>query len=295
MTVTRASGARAGAGGCELFWQSWHGDGPPRALVVIVHGLGEHSDRYDHVARRLVADGCAVYAVDHRGHGRSQGPRALIDDVDAVVADLDALVLAARAAHPGVPAFMLGHSLGGMLAVRYALAHQDHLDGLIVTGALAQVDASPALRVVGRVIAAVAPRAPLISIDPELVSRDPAVVQAYRADPLVHHGRVPARTGVTIADTTAALPDAVGALTLPVLIAYGTADGICAPAGSEMLARRIGSPQITVRRYEGLYHEVLNEPEREAVLGDVSAWLSERVSPSARGVEPPAATRARPA
>lgn len=294
MTVARASGARTGAGGLQLFWQSWHGVGAPRAVVVIVHGLGEHSDRHDHVARALVAEGCAVYAVDHRGHGRSQGPRALIDDVDALVADIDALVLVAHAAHPDVPVYMLGNSFGGMLAVRYALAHQDRLAGLILNGALAQVDASPALRVVGRVLAAVAPRAPLIVIDPELVSRDPAVVEAYRTDPLVHHGRIPARTAATIADTAAAFPDAVGAIALPVLIAYGTADAICPPAGSEMLAQRIGSGDVTVRRYEGLYHELHNEPEREAVLGDVVAWLGDRLSLPARGDGPPAATPAPP-
>ena len=281
MTV-RAADAFSGVGGLRIFTQSWLPDapGPPRAVVVIVHGLGEHSDRYDAVAQQLVAQDIAVYACDHRGHGRSPGPREMLLVAD-VVADLDTLVSSAGAAWPGVPLFMLGHSLGGMLALRYALAHQSRLSGLVLSGALAAVDAPAIVQRLGRLVAAVAPSAGLIKLDPQLVSRDPAVVAAYRADPLVHHGRVPAQTLAEITETVARLPQTIGAITVPTLVLYGTADGLCPPRGSAMLAERLGPGDLTVRAYEGLYHEVLNEPEREMVLGDVVGWLAARVPAAA--------------
>lgn len=282
--TARARASLTGAGGVPIVWQSWLPDGPPaRGVVVIVHGLGEHSDRYDHVAQRLAAERLAVYAPDHRGHGRSGGPRAVVD-VDDVVADIDQLVVRAAAAHPDLPVFMLGHSLGGMVAVQYAVEHQDRLAGLVLSGALAAVHASPALIGVGRLLSAVAPRAPTIALRSELVSRDPAVVAAYRADPLVHHGRIPARTAAQITETVRTFPARAGAITLPTLILYGTADGLCPPSGSVMLAECLGSEDVTVRAYEDLFHEILNEPERETVIDDVVAWVSARVGGHRGGV-----------
>jgi acylglycerol lipase len=267
-------------GGGRLFTRSWLPDEeaadpePARAAVIIVHGLGEHSGRYDAVAGRLVAAGYAVWACDHRGHGRSEGPREIFTVAD-VVADLDRfadrVIEQSAPAHP--PVFMLGHSLGGMLAIRYALAHGERLAGLILSGALAAVDASPATVAIGRMLGAIAPRLGVIALDPELVSRDPAVVAAYRADPLVHHGRIPAATAALIAGTVARFPETVGAITLPTLILYGTADGLCPPRGSVMLGERLGSADVTTHAYAGLYHEVLNEPERETVIADVVGWL----------------------
>ena len=273
MTV-RSTGSLAGAGAVALFTQSWLPDDATaiRGTVVIVHGLGEHSDRYDHVAAGLTAESFAVSAVDHRGHGRSQGPRAVIE-TGAVVADVDQLVSRAADAHPDVPLFLLGHSLGGMIAIAYALAHGERLDGLILSGPLAAVDAPPVLTQIGRLLSAVAPQAPTLALDARLVSRDSAVVAAYRADPLVHHRRIPARTAAQITDTVSRFPDAVGAITVPTLIIYGTADGLCPPRGSVMLAERIGADDVTVHAYEGLFHEVLNEPERETVICDLVTWL----------------------
>jgi acylglycerol lipase len=281
--TTEASGSFSGVGDRHIFWCAWTpDDAPARAVIVLVHGLGEHSGRYDHVVARLVGEGYAVHAADHRGHGRSDGPRAYIENMDNVVADVDTLVGRVAAAEPGVPVFMLGHSMGGLIALRYALAHQERLAGLILSGTLAQLDAVPkALELVGRTLSVIAPRAPLITIDHALVSRDPAVVEGYRSDPLVHHGKVPARTAVQLADAVKGFPSSVGAITVPTLILYGTADGLAAPAGSVMLGERIGAADTTVKAYAGLFHEILNEPEREAVLADLVAWLAERVSPGA--------------
>jgi acylglycerol lipase len=279
--MTHATGLLTGAGGRRIFWQSWKASGEPRALVVIVHGASEHSDRYVHVADALVADGYAVYALDHRGHGRSEGPRAVIDKLDSAVADLDQLVVQATAEHPGARVYMLGHSMGGTVALRYAVLHapDERLAGLILSGPLAALEAAPApLRLAGRVLSVVAPRLPLIAIDPTLISRDPAVVEAYISDPLVYHGKLPARTVVELADAIDSFPDAVRAITVPTVILYGTADGLCPPAGSQMLGERIGAVDKTVKAYDGLFHEILNEPEREAVLAEIRSWLAARTA-----------------
>jgi acylglycerol lipase len=282
--VIGASGKLTGAGGAQIFWQSWAPDGvAPRAVLVIVHGAGEHSGRYGHVAQRLVGEGFAVYALDHRGHGRSDGPRALIDGIDRAVADIDGLVTMARGARPELPVFMLAHSMGGTFGVQYALAHQDRLAGLILSAPLAALDAAPApLRMVGRLLSAIAPRVGLIAVDPELVSRDPQVVATYRADPLNHHAKLPARTVAELASAIDAFPQRVARITLPTLILYGTADRLAPPRGSEMLAERIGATDLTVIPYEGLYHEILNEPEQATVLDDLCAWLDAHVSPRGR-------------
>jgi acylglycerol lipase len=281
--IERGSARLAGVGGLELFRRWWRDDradsDPPAAVVVLVHGAGEHSGRYEHVAERLVGDGYAVHALDHRGHGRSQGPRALIDRVDHAVTDLNALVSAAiqHESAASIPIVMVGHSMGAMIALRYASDHQHRLDGLALSGALASIEASPALRVVGRAISAVAPTLGLIAINSSLISRDPAVVTAYRSDPLVYHGKLPARTAAEIADTVGSFPDRVHQITVPTLIMYGTEDRLCPPAGSEMLGERIGATDKRVIPYQGLYHEIYNEPERDAVLSDLSEWLTARV------------------
>jgi acylglycerol lipase len=284
--IERGSARLAGVGGLELYRQWWRDkradSNPPAAVVVLVHGAGEHSGRDEHVAERLVGDGYAVHALDHRGHGRSQGPRALIDRVDHAVTDLNALVSAAvqHESAASIPVLMVGHSMGAMIALRYAGQHQHRLDGLALSGALASIEASAALRIVGRVIATVTPRLGLITIDSSLISRDPDVVAAYRSDPLVHHGKLPARTAAEIADTVAGFPNQVHEVTIPTLIMYGTEDRLCPPAGSEMLGERIGAADKRVIRYQGLYHEIFNEPERDAVLSDLSGWLAARVGAS---------------
>jgi acylglycerol lipase len=267
----------AGVGGLRIYWQSWRPDSEARAVIVIAHGASEHSGRYAHVAARLVDEGYAVYAIEHRGHGRSDGPRALIDRLKNAVSDLQCLVVQAAGAHPDAPVFLLGHSMGGTVALVYTLRHQDRLSGLILSGPLAALEAAPPhLRILGRVLSTVAPRRPLIAIDAGLISRDPAVVRAYADDPFVYHGKLPARTVAELARAIDSFPDGVPAITIPTLIMYGTADRLCPPQGSLMLAERIGATDKTLRAYDGLYHEILNEPEQERVLDDLCSWLAAR-------------------
>src|SRR4051812_46365557 len=181
-------GRVAGVGGLEIFWQSWR---PPavRAAIVLSHGASEHGGRYRWTAERLAERGYTTYAVDHRGHGRSDGPRAYVDRMDNVVADLDQVVDVAAGAHPDVPLFLLGHSMGGCVALAYALEHQDKLDGLVLSAPLAALGAaSPVQRVAGHVLSVVAPKLGLLPIDSTAVSRDPEVVRDYDTDPLNYHG-----------------------------------------------------------------------------------------------------------
>jgi acylglycerol lipase len=267
-------GAFTGVGGLNIFWQAWLPPGPPRGVVVIAHGASEHSGRYVHVAGRLTREGYAVYALDHRGHGRSAGTRALVDRMDNVVGDLDTLVLRARDEHPGAPMFLLGHSMGGMVSLCYAMRYQDRLDALALSAPLAALEAaSPVVRIAAKVLSKLTPRLPVIAVDASLVSRDPAVVQAYRDDPLVHHGKLPARTVAEFVAAVESFPAGVARITVPTLILYGTADGLCPPEGSVMVGQRIGAADRTVKSYAGLYHEILNEPEQEQVLDDLCAWL----------------------
>ena len=276
--MNHREGELEGVGGIRLYRQSWLPDGPPRAVVVIAHGAGEHSGRYAHVAVRLVDEGYAVYALDHRGHGRSEGPRAVIDRIDNAADDLDRLIMLAASEQPGVPLFLLGHSMGGTISVRHAMAHQDRLTGLILSAPLAALEAaSPVTRLVARVLSALTPSLGLFAVDPELVSRDPDVVNEYETDPLVHHDRLPARTIAELASAVESFPEAAGAITVPTLIMYGSGDHLVPPAGSMMLNDRIGAPDKKLNTYDGLYHEILNEPEQDAVMDDLCSWLRARV------------------
>lgn len=280
--MTREESYLAGVGPVRVYWQSWLPDREPHAVLVIAHGAGEHSGRYTHVAARLVADGYAVYALDHRGHGRSEGARALIDRMDNAVADLDSLIGLVAARHPKTQLFLLGHSMGGTIALRYAIGHQQRLSGLILSGALAALEPTPPpLRIIAKVMSALAPRAPAVAVDASLVSRDPAVVAAYAEDPFVHHGKLPVRTVAELAAAIESLAADVQAITIPVLILYGTADGLCPPQGSVMLGAQISSLDKMITAYDGLYHEILNEPEQDRVLTDMCSWLATRVGVTA--------------
>jgi acylglycerol lipase len=275
--MAHQEGRFKGEGGVEIYWQAWLPDGEPRAVVVLAHGASEHSGRYAWTGEQLNARGYAVYAIDHRGHGKSAGPRAVIDRMRNAVEDLHTLVEHAQGAHPGRPLALLGHSMGACVALAYTSEHEDALDALVLSGPLAVLEAaSPVQRVAGRVLSAVAPSLGVVAIDSTAVSRDPAVVADYDSDPLNYHGKLPARTVTEIAKTIASFPEAVTRFRLPLLVMHGTADRLVPIAGGEMVAERAGSEDKTFKPYDGLYHEILNEPERQQVLNDMADWLDAR-------------------
>ncbi len=268
--------------GCEavtIHTQSWLPQ-QVRASVVIAHGLGEHGGRYAHVAQALGALGCAVHALDHRGHGRSGGPRAVVDRWSHVVADLDQFIDRVRQAAPSLPLFLLGHSMGGAIALASALGRPEPITGLILSGPAVDLEGAPPLaRSVGKLLSVLAPRLGMLSVDPSLISRDPQAVAAYVADPLNFHGKVPARTIGEMVRFAEALPPRLSALRLPLLAMHGGADKLAGPAGSRLVVARAGSTEKTLKVYEGLYHEIFNEREvdRARVIGDLCAWVSERL------------------
>ena len=274
--AAHTEGRLEGAGGIDIYWQAW-APSATRALVVLAHGASEHSGRYAWTAERLAERGYATWALDHRGHGHSAGPRAYIDRMENAVADVDELVHLAADSQPGVPVFLLGHSAGGCISLAYAIEHQDKLDGLLLSAPLATLEAaSPVERLAGHALSVVAPRLGVYGIDATTVSRDPQVVRDYDADPLNYRGRLPARTLHELASTVGRFPDEVARLTLPMLLMHGTADQLVPPHGTEMLDERAGSEDKTFIRYDGLYHEILNEPERKRVVGDIADWLDAR-------------------
>jgi alpha-beta hydrolase superfamily lysophospholipase len=259
----------------RLYWQSWLPEGEARCTVVLAHGVNEHSGRYRHVGERLARDGIAVHAIDHRGHGRSDGHPAQIDRIDQVVDDLKVFIDTVCA--DGPRPFLLGHSLGGAVSVSYALRHGDTLAGLVLSGPAVATDAvSPALKAVSQILSAVAPRLPVFRIDETLISRDADVVRAFLADPLVHTGKLPARTLGEITRSMETLPGQVSELRTPLLLLHGSEDQLCPPEGSRMVYDGAQTSDRTLKVYPGLYHEVFNEPEREQVMDDLVAWLLER-------------------
>jgi acylglycerol lipase len=276
MTTEHVEGRLDGAGGIELYWQAWLPSSEARAVVVISHGVSEHSARYAHVGERLAGAGYAAYAVDHRGHGRSQGKRVMVD-ADEVVADLRAFIDLAAARHPGRPVFLLGHSMGAAIAIACAVRHQDALEGLLLSGALADPDAaSPVTRALSRVLSKLTPGLGVYQLDASRISRDPEVVRAYEQDPLVHRGKLPARTVAELTGAVARFPEEVPTLRLPLLVMHGGSDSLTAPAGSRMVHERASSSDKTLEVYDGLWHEILNEPEKERVISEMIEWLDAR-------------------
>lgn len=273
-----------GRGGLRIFRQRWLPE-RPRATVVIAHGLGEHSGRYAHVAEALVAADLAVYALDHRGHGRSEGKRACIDDHVYAVEDIDTLVNSARreqkARASGNPVFLLGHSMGGALSLAYALRHPRKLDGLMLSGPAVSLDGLPKPMVpISKLLARHLPGIGLFKVDPALVSRDPDMVAAYADDPLNAHGKIPVKTLGEIIRLVEGLPARLPSLTLPLLIQHGSDDKLAGVSGSQQVIDTVASTDKTLKVYDGLYHEIFNElPDARAeVIGDLISWLSARLT-----------------
>ncbi|WP_321966262.1 alpha/beta hydrolase [Burkholderia cepacia] len=271
------------ADGLELASYRWPaGDGtePPRATIALVHGLAEHAGRYAALAGRLNAAGIEVLAIDLRGHGQSPGKRAWLERFDGYLNDADALV--AEAARGNSPLFLMGHSMGGAVAALYAIerapARGHALAGLVLSSpALAPGRDVPRwMLAVSRVISRIWPTFPAIRIDAALLSRDPAIVAANRADPLVHHGPVPARTGAEILDAMARIESGRGGLRVPVLVYHGTEDKLTEPDGSRAFGARVGSPDRTLTLYEGGFHETMNDLERDRVIDALIAWIHAR-------------------
>ena len=259
--------------GLLLYTQSWCA-AYPKATIVLIHGISEHSTRYRHVGEYWAAHGYTVHTMDLRGHGRSPGKRILVRQIDEHSQDVGTLLTWARQQVPTLPLFLFGHSMGGLIVTYYTLTQSPDLAGVILSGpALKLNGASPLLVAIGHIIAKVYPTFPMSTIDTTGISRDAAVVLANKADPLIYHDGVPAATALAMVKAVAYVQTHWSAFHWPLLILQGTADRIVNPEGSQQFYAQAGSTDKTLKLYDGFYHEVLNEPEKEQVMADIVAWL----------------------
>ena len=276
----RLAPASAGAG-AALAWTAWLPDAAPRGVIVLAHGYAEHAGRYQAFAADLVARGLAVYAIDHWGHGRSDGAYGFVPRFSAFTDGMALLLAEVEARHPGTPRFLVGHSMGGLIAAAHLLDHQGRYAGAALSGpAIVPVDEPSQLRIlVSRLLSRLAPKLGVLALDASAISRDAAVVAAYRADPMVHTGKMSARLAAELFDAMAAVRAAASRISLPILLMHGADDRLAAPAGSRLLFDTVSSADKQLKLYPGLYHEIFNEPERDVVIADLAGWIDARLAP----------------
>ena len=277
--MERREGIITGLRNLELYYQCWLPEGELRAVLLVVPGLAEHTGRYTNLVDHFVPKGYAVYGLDHCGHGKSQGLRCHVERFSDYVGDLKTFFDLVRAEHTAAGIFLVGHSMGGTIAAAYAVKYQDELAGLIPSAATVKVGSSvTSVQIVAaRILSAVLPKIGVSVLDSSAISRDQAVVDAYDNDPLVYRGKIRARLGAELLRTLQALPQQVPQINLPILIMHGKEDQLSDPEGSKMLYEKVASKDKTLRLYEGLYHEIFNEPERAQVFADMEAWLDIRL------------------
>jgi acylglycerol lipase len=265
--------------GLKLYYQFWLPDKKPKAVLLVAHGLAEHSGRYKNLVDYFVPKGYAVYALDHRGHGKSEGTLSYVDNFNDYLIDLKTFFDMVRKDSKNTKIFLFGHSLGGTIATAYAVEHQDELAGLMVSGSslVPAPSVSPALLAMAGVVSALLPKMGVTLLDASAISRDQAVVDAYVNDPLVFRGKIPARTGAELARMWKQLPEQMPRIKLPILIMHGFADQLSDPRGSKLLFERVGSKDKTLKLYDNCYHEICNEPEREQVFADMETWLKKHI------------------
>jgi alpha-beta hydrolase superfamily lysophospholipase len=279
MATARAERSFDGVGGEHIVYDVWTPETTPRAVVVLSHGFGEHARRYDHVAQRFGDAGLATYALDHRGHGRSGGKRVRLKNIGEYTGDFDTLISIAGKEHPDLNRVVLGHSMGGAIVFTYGVDHPDDYQLMVLSGPAVDMTEtlSPVLAAVAKALGVIAPGLPVQQLDSGLVSRDPEVVAAYDSDPRVHHGKAPAGVARALVQVGETMTQRAPALAAPLLIVHGAEDGLIPVDGSRRLAACVGSADVQLNIYPGLYHEVFNEPERAAVLSDVVDWIDARL------------------
>ena len=267
-----------GVGGLKIFTRSWHpSDGKPRAVVVVVPGFNSHSGYYLWVAEQFVANGLAVYALDLRGRGKSDGERFYVEKFEDYVNDVATFVTIAKSQDPGLPVFLLGHSAGGVVSCLYTLEHQAEIAGLICESFAHEVPAPDFALAVLKGLSHVAPHAHVLKLNNEDFSRDPRVVESMNSDPLIAHEVQPTQTVAEMVRADERLKKEFGLITLPVLILHGTFDKAAKPSGSQHFYDMAGSTDKTLKLYEGHFHDLLNDIDKEVVLADIQHWIDERI------------------
>ncbi|MFL6693925.1 MAG: alpha/beta hydrolase [Ramlibacter sp.] len=275
-----------GSTGLNIFFRAWEPDTAPAGIVVIVPGFNSHSGQYAWAAQQLVARGLAVYALDLRGRGKSDGERFYVEQFGDYVSDVASLMRIVKARETTVPVFLLGHSAGGVVACLYAIEHQADLAGLICESFAFEVPAPDFALAVLKGLSHLAPHAHVLRLKNEDFSRDAAVVAEMNADPLIANEVQPTQTVAEMVRADERLKEAFPRIRLPLLVLHGTDDHATKPSGSRLFHELAGSADKTLKLYEGHFHDLLRDLDKDRVMADITAWIgahlpraTERVTP----------------
>jgi alpha-beta hydrolase superfamily lysophospholipase len=267
------------ASGLQIFFRSWRPAGEARGAIVVVPGFNSHSGHYGWVAEQLAAIGLAVYALDLRGRGNSDGERFYVEKFEDYVSDVEAVVAIIKSREPNLPLFMLGHSAGGVVSCLYTLEHQAELAGLICESFAYEIPAPSFALAVFKGLGYLAPHAHILHLPNERFSRDSKVVQAMNEDPLIAHETQPSQTVAAMVRADDRLKRNFPLITLPVLILHGILDKNTRPSGSQRFYDMVGSTDKTLKLYEGGFHDLLNDIDKKLVMQDIQGWINIRLSP----------------
>ena len=274
--MIHSDGRFKGARNTCIAYQTWLPDGEIKAAILLVHGLGEHSGRYMNLVNHFVPLGYAIYTVDHIGHGKSDGVRKHVDSFADFSDTLDIFLERVKEWHGDNPMFLLGHSMGGLIAAHFLLANQHEFTGTILSAPALKIrdDVPPLKIIMGKLLSRVLPKVGILPINPTKISRDPEVIEAYMNDPLVHKGQTSARLAAELLKAMERVQDGAQSIRLPMLILQGTDDEIVNPEGAQRYLDSIASTDKTLKHYAGMYHEPFNEPEKAQVFNDIEKWLA---------------------
>ena len=259
----------------NIYYQGWLPKGDVKAVLLVLHGLGEHSGRYMNVVNHFVPLGYAVYSFDHIGHGKSDGEREVIERFSDFTEPLTIFLKLVKDLQKEKLIFLLGHSLGGTIASYYLLDHQTEFKGAVISAPLVEAGESVSTFTiaVSKFLSKVAPRMGVMALDATAISSDPLVVQAYINDPLVFHGKTPARIGAEMLSAMQRINSEASKIALPFIVVQAADDKLVHPSGAQMLFNKASSKDKSIEIYPGMFHEVFNEPNRLRVLKDVEIWL----------------------
>ncbi|MEH6789556.1 alpha/beta hydrolase [Parasphingorhabdus sp.] len=268
------------AAGAKLHLQTWTPDSAPKAIILLIHGYAEHAGRYRYFSAHCVSKGYAVFAVDHWGHGKSDGVPGFVPGFSVFHDGVDQLLAAAKQDYPGLPIVLVGHSMGGLIGATYLLSHESEFSACVLSGPAIKAAEEPSamLKGVSGFLSRFFPKLGVVQLDPNGVSRDPKVVVDYLADPLVYNGKMGARLAAEMLKAMTDIQDRAARISLPMLLLHGEKDSLAAADGSEFLHAQISSTEKRLIIYPELFHEIFNEPEKDKVLGDMTGWLDQQLA-----------------
>lgn len=264
----------------EIYYQAWLPEKDVQAAILIVHGLGEHSGRYDNVVNHFVPLGYAIYGFDLIGHGKSEGEREYIERFEDYTEILNEYIGMVKSWQEEKQLFLLGHSIGGTIVIYYLLDHPQDFPGVVISAPTILIPKGTTQMTIAtaKVLSKITPKLGMMQLDPSGVSSDPKVVSDYVNDPLVYHGKTPVRFMAETLRAILRINDEIENLTQPLMVLSGSEDVLADPNGSRLLFEKVSSTEKKLKVYKGFHHEVLNEPEQASVLADMEVWLKARLS-----------------